>query len=282
MLRLGWFSTGRDEAARELLRTIMTREQRGFFDVSIEFVFCNWEEGEAPEHGDYGERKAFFSLVRSYGIPLITLSWRRYLSDLRKRNMEEWREEYGRKLRELLSPYGFDLGVLAGYMLWVDDKTCQAYDLINLHPALPGGPKGTWQEVIWQLIERRAERQGAMIHLTTPEWDEGPALTYCSFSLRTPEYAPLWEQMERKLESNDLETIKREEGEKEPLFRKIRADGEIRELPLLAHSIRLFSEGRVVIRDKRLYENGKALDGPYDLTNRVDEEINGGSEKHGL
>jgi len=273
MLRLGWFSTGRDEAARELLRTIMMRRRRGFFDVSIEFVFSNWEEGEAPDHKDYHERETFFSLVRSYGIPLVTLSWRGFMPELRKKDMEGWRNEYGRRLRELLAPYEFDLGVLAGYMLWVDDGTCMAYDLINLHPALPGGPKGTWQEVIWQLIEQGAKRQGAMIHLTTPDRDEGPALTYCSFDLRTDEYAPLWEQMERKLETHDLESIKREEGEEEPLFRRIRADGETRELPLLAHSIRLFSEGRIAIQDKRLFENGRPLRDPYDLTRQVDDEV---------
>lgn len=273
MFRLGWFSTGRDAAARTLLREVVKRIENGFFDVSIEFVFCNWEEGEAPEHKDYRERQKFFSLVREYDIPLITLSWRRFMPELRKKDMERWRAEYGKKLRELLAPYDFDLGVLAGYMLWVDDETCRTYDLINLHPALPGGPKGTWQEVIWQIIEKRAERHGAMIHLTTPEWDEGPPLTYCSFSLRTPEYLPLWEQLEKKLQVMDLESIRSKEGEREPLFQKIRADGEIREIPLLAHSIKILAEGRVYIKDQHLFEGERKLDSPYDLTEQVDEEI---------
>ena len=275
MLRLGWFSTGRDEAARELLKTVVRRKEEGFFDLSIEFVFSNWEEGEGPEQKDFEERGRFFELVRSYGIPIVTLSWKKYKPELKKMDKEGWRAEYGREIRRLLSDHPFDLGVLAGYMLWVDDETCQEFDLINLHPALPGGPKGTWQEVIWQLIEQRAERQGAMIHLTTPEWDEGPALTFCSFSLRAGEYLPLWENMDKKLRTRSMEEIIRDEGESEPLFRRIRADGERRELPLIAQSIRLFAEGKVFIKDQRLYVQGVPLGEAYDLTDEVDEEISG-------
>lgn len=273
MLRIGWFSTGRDEAARELLKTVVKRKGEGFFDASIEFVFCNWEEGEEPGQKDFKEREEFFKLVHSYGIPLITLSWKKFEPTLKKEDKERWRIEYGRELRRLLSNHPFDLGVLAGYMLWVDDETCQEFDLINLHPARPRGPKGTWQEVIWQLIEQKAEKQGAMIHLTTPEWDEGPALTYCSFSLRTGDYGPLWEQMEAKLRNRCLEEIAIDEGETEPLFKKIRADGEIRELPLIAQSIKLFADGKVFIRDQRLYVEDVSLDEAYDLTREVDEEI---------
>jgi phosphoribosylglycinamide formyltransferase-1 len=272
-VRIGWFSTGRDEAARELLKTVVKRKEEGFFDVSIEFVFSNWEEGEEPGQKDFKEREEFFKLVHDYGIPLVTLSWKKFEPQLKTEDKERWRMEYGREMRRLLSDHPFDLGVLAGYMLWVDDETCQEFDLINLHPALPGGPKGTWQEVIWELIGQKAEKQGAMIHLTTPEWDEGPALTYCSFSLRTDDYLPLWEQMEGKLKTMSYDEIIKDEGEAEPLFRRIRADGELRELPLIAQSIKLFADGKVFIKDQRLYEEGVPLDEAYDLTKEVDEEI---------
>ncbi len=276
MLKLGWFSTGRDRAARELLSTMMRKKEEGFFDISIEFVFCNWEEGEAQGHRDYQERKKFFKLVKSYDIPLVTLSWKKYLPELRESDKEGWRAEYGRKMREMLSGYDFDLGVLAGYMLWVDDETCNAYDLINLHPALPGGPKGTWQEVIWELIRKRAADHGAMIHLCTPEWDEGPPLTYCEFSLRTGEYFQLWEDIQVRLEEMSMEEIIEEMGEDDPLFKKIRKDGEVRELPLLAYSIRLFSEGKVQIEDDKLYQGDEPLDHPYDLTVQVNEALEKG------
>ncbi len=158
-------------------------------------------------------------------------------------------------------------------MMWMDDETCREYDMLNLHPALPDGPKGTWQEVIWQLIAERADRQGAMMHICTEEWDRGAALTYCGFPIRGGEYDRLWEDMERKLETSTLEEIKESEGEGEPLFKKIREDGSRRELPLIVATIKEFADGNVSIIDKRLVSRGTPLDGPYDLSAQVDSSL---------
>ncbi|MGD0056791.1 MAG: formyltransferase family protein [Methanomassiliicoccales archaeon] len=272
-MRIGWFSTGRDEAARNLLKTVMRKKEQGFFDVGISFVFSNWEEGEEPSHPDFAMREMFYDLVRGYGIPLVSLSWKKFMPVLKKQDREKWRTEYGKEMRERIKPYPFDLGVLAGYMLWMDNESCQTFNLINLHPALPGGPKGTWQDVVWKLIEVKADRQGAMIHLCTPDWDEGPPLTYCGFSLSTRKYNKLWAWMDLKLRTKTLEQIKTEEGENEPLFMQMRKDGEIRELPLIAYSIKLFADGKVEIRNDKLYENGKLLGKPYDLSKPIDEAV---------
>ncbi|MFP4545533.1 MAG: phosphoribosylglycinamide formyltransferase, partial [Methanomassiliicoccales archaeon] len=89
----------------------------------------------------------------------------------------------------------------------------------------------------------------------------------------TPEFRPLWERMEEKREKKGLDAVIQEEGESEPLSRRIREEGERREMPLLAHSIRLFAEGKVYIEDQRLYQDGSPLDHPYDLSPEVDREI---------
>ncbi len=158
-------------------------------------------------------------------------------------------------------------------MLWMDDATCEAFDMLNLHPALPDGPKGTWQEVIWQLISERADRLGAMLHLGTVEWVRGASITFCGFPIRGGEYDRLWEDMERKLESKTLDEIKAEEGESEPLFKKIREDGAKRELPLIAETVAAFADGRVRIENRRLMTPGGAIDGPYDLSDMVDRAL---------
>jgi phosphoribosylglycinamide formyltransferase-1 len=158
-------------------------------------------------------------------------------------------------------------------MLWMDDETCMEYDMLNLHPALPDGPKGTWQEVIWQLIREGADRQGAMLHLCTPEWDRGAPLTYCGFSLRGEGYDNLWDDLYKKLEDSTLEDIAKSEGVEEPLFKKIRADGAKRELPLIVETIRSFADGRVRIENKQLVANGKKLDTAFDLSAEVDRSI---------
>ena len=51
------------------------------------------------------------------------------------------------------------------------------------------------------------------------------------------------------------------------------ANGAKRELPLIVATIREFAEGRVSMKDKKLYAYGDPLDGPYDLTKQVDESL---------
>ena len=272
MLKLGWFSTGRGPGSRNLLRAVMEEKEKNGLNIEIAFVFCNWDNEEDPNPRKE-QRQMFFDMVKGYGIPLITKSWKTFRPDLWGSDEKEWRDEYGKELRRLTKPYNIDLGILAGYMLWMDDETCMEYDMLNLHPALPDGPKGTWQEVIWQLIREGADRQGAMLHLCTPEWDRGAPLTYCGFSLRGDEYDPLWENLNRKLEDSTLEDIARTEGVEEPLFKKIREDGAKRELPLIVETIRSFADGRVRIEDKKLIVGGKKLDTAFDLSEEVDRSI---------
>ena len=159
-LNLGWFSSGKDESARALLSSILKKKDEGLLDISIKFVFCNWEEGEEPQHPDYAERQKFFQLVRELGIPLVTLSWKRFRDSLKTGSKEEWRAAYGEMMRTLLESTPFDLGILAGYNLWIDRDSCSRYQLLNLYPSLPGGPLGTAQEVICQIITQRAGRHG--------------------------------------------------------------------------------------------------------------------------
>jgi phosphoribosylglycinamide formyltransferase-1 len=272
MIRLGWFSTGRGPGSRNLLRTVMEKKKQGLIDVEISFVFCNWNNLEEPNPRKQ-QREQFFDLVKSYDIPLITASWKDFRPDLWSSDQVAWRTEYGKLLREKVGEYGFDLGVLAGYMLWMDDETCEKYDMINLHPALPDGPKGTWEEVIWTLIRENAAEQGAMLHICTKEWDRGDALTYCRFPIRGGGFDRLWSELNEKLRTSSLDDIIAKEGTDEPLFKKIREYGVERELPLIVSTIKLFSEGRIKISGKRLMENGRKLENPYDITFEVESTL---------
>jgi folate-dependent phosphoribosylglycinamide formyltransferase PurN len=259
MYRIGWFSTGRDEAARDLLRTICHSIEKGEIGAQIVFVFSSREPGE------HGESDLFFELVRSYKIPLVCLSSTKYQHRLGR----AWRPDFEKEAMRLLEGFHFDLGVLAGYMLIVGKEMCHRYPLVNLHPAAPGGPKGTWQEVVWKLIEERASQTGVMMHLVTPELDEGPPVTYCTFSLRGELFDRYWKDIEGK----SIAEIKANEGEKNALFLLIRKHGLAREFPLIIATVKALSEGKVRIQGGMAVDGaGKAIEG-YNLTDEIEQKV---------
>ncbi len=238
-LRIGWFATARGQTSAKLLASALQAMSRDM-DARIEFVFSN------RDPGDFENTDRFFDLVRSAGIPLITLSntkFRRAHGGRLSRSGEplpDWRRGYDAQVARLIEPYDFDLGVAAGYMLIFTNILHDRWPLINLHPALPGGPIGMWQDVVWQLIEAKARESGVLLFLCTGDLDRGPVVTYCRYSLRGGEMEGLW----AKFGARPVEELKAE-GEENALFQSIRARGVAREMPLLIETLRAFSDGRL-------------------------------------
>jgi phosphoribosylglycinamide formyltransferase-1 len=260
--KLGWFSTGRDKAARDLLTVVQRSIALGEIQAEIAFVFCNREPGESKQSN------MFHRLVRGYGLPLITLS----SGNFKASSGEERRLEYDREVMKRLEGFEADLSVLAGYMLIVGEEMCRKYDMINLHPAAPGGPKGSWQEVIWQLIENKAEETGVMMHLVTPRLDEGPPVAYCTFSIRGEPFDRYW----REIEGQSVSEIKKTQGESNRLFKLIRKHGLAREFPLIIATLKAFSRGKVRIRKGKIIgPDGRAIKG-YNLTCEIDKLLKKG------
>jgi phosphoribosylglycinamide formyltransferase-1 len=260
MYHLGWFSTGRDEAARQLLTAAYDAIHSGEIHAVIDFVFISRAPGES------GESDSFIELVKGYGLPLISCSYQQYKSSCDSSpssGFPEWRLRYDRKVMSLLEGFKPDLCVLAGYMLIVGPEMCRNFNMINLHPAAPGGPTGTWQEVIWQLIENGAQETGVMMHLVTPELDRGPVVSFCTFSLRDKPFDSCRNPAGKP--GTALENKGRHE-----LFRLIREQGLKREFPLIIRTIKAFSEGRVRIETGEVVDmHGHAITG-YNLTREID------------
>jgi len=269
MLHIGWFSTGRDEAACQLLEAAWQAIQAGDLNARIAFVFSNRERGEDPASD------RFFDLVGGYGIPLVCLSSKRFRQERGGQiaragePLPPWRAQYDRAVIRLLEAHPFDLGVLAGYMLIFTEEACQRYNLLNLHPAPPGGPAGTWQEVIWQLIEQRASTAGVMMHLATKELDQGPLVTYCTYSIRVPAFDRLWAQVVGK----SVAEVRASEGEDNRLFQEIRRQGVMRELPLVVATLRAFADEKVRIAGGRVVDAGGLPIDAYDLTQEIDRLV---------
>ena len=235
MLELGWFSTGRGEGSRSLLRLVQEQITGGGLSARIRFVFCNREPGEA-EGSD-----RFAALVSSYGIPLVTLSSQRFRRERGAHSFNQVREEFDREALRRLADFNPDMVILAGYMLFTAAEMCQRFTMLNLHPAKPGGPVGTWQQVIWELIGQRTEEAGAQVQRATMDWDRGPVISYCTFPITGPEFAPLWTEAGGR----SVEELKAAYWEDLPLFRRIRAEGVKREGPLVLETIRAIAGGGV-------------------------------------
>ncbi len=270
MYRLGWFSTGRGKGSRGLLKATHDSIKSGEIEAEIAFVFCS------REYGTTEATDQFLKMVEDYQIPLVTFSYQKFKSKRaipdtsQQEALPSWRLDYDREVMARLQDFRPDLCVLAGYMLIVDKEMCQRYNMINLHPAAPGGPRGTWQEVIWQLIENEARETGAMMHLVTPELDEGPPVTYCTFPIRGEPFDKYWEEM-RKLPSDSLER----HSEDLPLFELIRQYGMAGELPLIISTIKAFSQGKVKVAAGRVVDAaGKPIKG-YNLTDEINEAVKG-------
>ena len=250
MLRIGWFSTGRGEGSRGLLTFIKDAIAQGRLNAEIEFVFSNREPGEA-EGSDQ-----FFDLVRGYRLPLVTLSSTRYRREHGGGPIAQHRLGFDREVIRLLEPYRPDVCALAGYMLICSGEMCRRYPLLNLHGALPDGPTGTWQSVIWQLIENRSARTGAMIHLATKDVDRGPVLSHCVLPITGDGFDEHW----RELGARDREDIRSRLGEHFPLFQRIREAGYRREPYLLLETLRAVADGRLrVAPETALDPSGKPL-----------------------
>jgi len=145
--------------------------------------------------------------------------------------------------------------------------------MTNLHPAAPGGPTGTWQEVIWQLIQTNAEQTGVMMHLVTPELDGGPVVAYCTFPIRGRPFDRYW----RDIQGKSIAEIKKTQGKINPLFRLIRQHGLAREFPLIIATIKAFSRGKIkVAENKRVVDADNQPIMGYDMTDEIDKLIKQG------
>jgi phosphoribosylglycinamide formyltransferase-1 len=268
MWGFGWWTTGRDQAAIDLFEAVSNAIKGGIINGKIEYIFSSREPGES----DFNDK--LLKKAEQQGIPVISFSAVRFRPDLRKQNRELWRQAYHQEVLNKIEDFPTQVVILAGYMWVVSPEVCQKISIINLHPAAPQGPAGTWQEVIWQLMDQRADKTGVMMHLVTPELDEGPAVTYCSFSIRGNAWDPLWKEFEHEIKKSSFDKIKESYGELHPLFAKIRREGIKREIPLIVQTIKSLAAGEISINDSQLYDKtGKKLTVPYDLTNTIEKAI---------
>ena len=247
MKRIGWFTTARGPGSFNLFKTMMDNINDGTIDAEISFVFINREvKGNSF-------RMKLIGLADEAGIPVILLPSDTFEPEQKEKDLPAWRDAYGKAMREQISRYPMDFGVLAGYMLILDPETCRRYPIINLHPALPDTYKGTWEEIVAKVVENGDERYGATIHICTPELDRGETLCYDSFALIG---------------------IKEEFPDKEDRIKQVRAQELKREAYLLISAIRLIVDGEIQIKGGKAFDRtGKSVGGNPCLGDFIDDRI---------
>jgi len=270
--KIGWFSTGRGPGSKGMLQAAYNAISSSELTAEIEFVYCSRKRGETEPTDQY------LDMVQEYGIPLVSYSYQKYRAikgmpnpDL-SQPLPQWRIDYDNEVLKRLARFSPDIVILAGFMLVTTPVMCNKYEIINLHPAAPGGPAGTWQQVIWKLIETKADTQGIKMHVAIPELDMGSTATYCTFSISGKAFDKYWDAIKGKT----VDEIKANEGVENALFKTIRAHGAIREVPLVIATLNAFSEGKIKItKDRQVVDAAGRLIKGYDLTKEIDEKVRG-------
>ena len=257
-LRIGWFTTANGPGSRGMFTAVLDAVSSGHLNAEFEFVFVSRERGQTVP------TDSFLDLTAANRIETVTLSSQHFRQTQNRKPWSQIRELYDRAALSALERFSPDVSVMAGYMLFAPE-ICRQMLVLNQHPALPGGTIGKWQDAIWDVIESNQDQHGAMMHIATPELDRGPVATYCSFSVRGPEFDPYWEDAKKC----DIDQMRRVGDENLPLFREIRAAGIKRERSLVVETLRAVAEGAI---DLNAIAAGTQYR-PVDMTDAVEDAV---------
>jgi len=280
-MKIGIFSTLIEPAALDLIKTVQHAVAvEEIPNTEIAFVFSNREIGESKI------TDGILDTLSHQNIPLISFSARKFKPEIRSQArkedkkgnlalMQEWRNQLGEEVLKRLPKT--DLDLLLGDMYIWGENLCRERNGINLHPALPNGPKGEWYKVIWQLIQEGAKETGVMMHKVTSELDRGPAVTYCRFPIRGYQFDSLWQQLPQNQEELSRvikQGLSEQEKTQHPLHKKIREHGLTHEFPLIIQTTKSFAEENIRIQGESVLDHlGNPLQKGYDLTRQIDKQV---------
>ena len=162
--------------------------------------------------------------AKNANIPSLVLARRDYESI----------EEYSRVLAETLEKENIDLVVLAGFLTIIDEQVYEKFPnkILNVHPALIPSfcGKGYYGLRVHEAaLLKGVKVSGATVHIVTPECDAGPIVLQKAVAV---------------LDSDTPETLQR----------RIMEEAEWKILP---EAVRLFSDGKVTVKDNKVYIKGE-------------------------
>jgi len=141
---------------------------------------------------------------------------------------------YSKALTDALLAAEIDLVVLAGFLTIIDEQVYQAFPnrILNVHPALIPSfcGKGYYGLRVHEAaLEKGVKVSGATVHIVTPECDAGPIVLQRAVAV---------------MEDDTPETLQR----------RIMEEAEWKILPA---AVKLFCDGRIDVRDQKVYIKGE-------------------------
>lgn len=140
------------------------------------------------------------------------------------------RDEFDQVLREEMGKASVELVLLIGYMRIVGKEICQAYrnKIMNIHPSLlPKYSGGMDTNVHEEVLKNQDEETGCTLHFVTEKVDEGPII------------------MQQKVPVGENDTVDSLKGKVQKA-----------EQELIIKAIKLFSEGKINIKDGKVIIDG--------------------------
>ncbi len=186
-ISLGWLTSALDPQAVTILNSVCEAQRDGVLDAEVQFIVCVRGRAEST----FADQ--IQSIARIHGIPAMSVGSDDLLGDVGRRGSDDktagnevWRARLEHRILDAIPNCRPDVVALIGYMLIAGPTLLEKWRMVNLHPALPGGPVGSQRAVIKELAATGAAHAGAMMHVVNAELDRGPALTYCRFPLTGP------------------------------------------------------------------------------------------------
>jgi phosphoribosylglycinamide formyltransferase-1 len=271
MYTFGAFSTLRDHAAVDLFKRIFEDMGSGYISAELPYIFCNREPEDNRETDRYSAWLSDYIGKNGFGTKIVRFSSKKFAERSGKG------ADYYESAMSYLEDVGFDArntnNLMIGFMKIVPAETTNKYTFINLHPAVPWGFTGAWEEVIWSQILDDSQTVGAMIHIATEEMDRGPVISYTHRAI-SPGTGNMMISLGsdlRKLYLDDperFEELKNKQYKDNPTHRKMmvlhramRGDQFALESPLISVTMRGLGKGEVVITPEKdiLKRSGKNL-----------------------
>ncbi len=186
---------------------------------------------DAEARGELGQGKLSLVLASKPGVYALERAAKANIPSkvLPRRDYPDVKE-YSAAIVEAIKEADCELVVLAGFLTIIDEQVYNAFPnrILNVHPALIPSfcGKGFYGLHVHEAaLEKGVKVSGATVHIVTPECDAGPIV------------------LQKAVEVKENDTP-------ETLQRRIMEEAEWKLLP---EAVRLFCDGKIEVRDNKVY-----------------------------